>query len=280
MLQELSIKKFAIIDDLHIFFSDGLTILSGETGAGKSIIINAVNLLLGTRAMSRLIRTGAENAELEALFKIDPESRTANAMEKHGFDIIDGLLIRRIISRRNRHRIYINGHISTIQVLSSLTENLASISGQHAHQGLLKADQHLLILDQFGGLTSLRNKVRDSVNKILHQMNALRVLQSKKRGKSEKIEFLEFQKKEIIEAGVKINEDIALEKERIILRNGEALYLAIHRSIENLYSGEGAVVERLVEVHKYLEKVCRIDSRLNQEAEAINSAALHIEDIS
>ena len=183
MLQELSIKKFAIIDDLHIFFSDGLTILSGETGAGKSIIINAVNLLLGTRAMSRLIRTGAENAELEALFKIDPGSQTANVMERHGFDITDGLLIRRIISRRNRHRIYINGHISTIQVLSSVTENLASISGQHAHQALLKTDQHLLILDQFGGLTPLRNKVRDNVNKILHQINALRVLESKKKRK-------------------------------------------------------------------------------------------------
>ena len=105
-------------------------------------------------------------------------------------------------------------------------------------------------------------------------------LSQKKRGNSEKNEFLEFQKKEIIEAGVKINEDIALEKERIILRNGEALYLAIHRSIENLYSGEGAVVERLTEVHKNLGKACGIDSRLNQETEAINSAALQIEDIS
>ena len=108
MLQELSIRNFAIIDDLQISFSDGLTILSGETGAGKSIIINAVNLLLGSRASAKLIRTGAETAELEALFHISPGSKVLEIMEENGLDPSEGLLIRRIISRKNRHKNYIN----------------------------------------------------------------------------------------------------------------------------------------------------------------------------
>ena len=143
MLQELSIKNFAIIDDLQISFSEGLTILSGETGAGKSIILQAVNLLLGSRAGAAMIRSGADAAELEALFVISPESRTAAMMASHGYDPAEGLLIRRIISATDRHRIYVNGRLATIQVLAAITESLASISGQHAHQGLLKEDQHL-----------------------------------------------------------------------------------------------------------------------------------------
>ena len=140
MLQELSIRNFAIINDLQISFSDGLTILSGETGAGKSIIINAVNLLLGSRASAKLIRTGAETAELEALFHIARSSRISVIMEENGLDASEGLLIRRIISKKNRHKNYINGRLSTIQQLNSITGNLASISGQHAHQGLLQEE--------------------------------------------------------------------------------------------------------------------------------------------
>ncbi len=138
MLRELAIKNFAIIDDLKISFSDGLSILSGETGADKSIIINAVNLLLGSRAAAGLIRTGSETAELEALFQITPQSRVAGVMQEHGFDADEGLLIRRIISRSDRHKIYINGRLGTIALLNTITENLASISGQHAHQVMLK----------------------------------------------------------------------------------------------------------------------------------------------
>ena len=152
MLKELFIRNFAIIDDLKISFSDGLTILSGETGAGKSIILNAVNLLLGSRAAADLVRTGAKAAELEALFQIAPDGAVARRMSEQGYDPADGLLIRRIISRSDSNRVYINGRLATIGILTAVTENLASISGQHAHQGLLKEDQHLLIIDQFGGL--------------------------------------------------------------------------------------------------------------------------------
>ena len=167
MLQELSIRQFAIIDDIRIVFEDGLTILSGETGAGKSIIINAVNLLLGSRASEKMIRTGAANAEIEALFRVEPDSPVARSMEAHGFSVSEGLLIRRIISRSDRHRVYIKGRLSTMQVLKTLTQHMASISGQHAHQGLLREEQQLLILDQVGGLLPLRKKVHETFHRLL-----------------------------------------------------------------------------------------------------------------
>ena len=144
MLKELSIRNFAIIDDLQIEFSNGLTVLSGETGAGKSIILNAVNLLLGTRASADLVRTGAETAELEALFRVSPDSTVAGIMTDNGYDPADGLLIRRLISRTDSNRVYVNGRMATISLLNTITENLASISGQHAHQGLLHLARRVL----------------------------------------------------------------------------------------------------------------------------------------
>ena len=279
MLRELSIKNFAIIDDLHICFSDGLTILSGETGAGKSIILNAVNLLLGSRATAQLIRTDAESAELEATFQIAFKSRVSEIMVQHGYNSSEELLIRRIISRNGRHRIYINGRLATIQLLNSITENLASISGQHEHQGLLKEEQQLLILDQFGGLVPLRKQVSKLFHEILPLITELNKLNAIKDRQSEHIELLEFQKKEIIQTSITPGEDSALEKERMRLKNGETLYQAAHDSIEALYNTQGAVVERLVEVRRNLDRVCQIDSELSSAAKGIADTTFQIEDI-
>ena len=132
MLQELSIKNFAIIDDLRIRFADGLTILSGETGAGKSIVINAVNLLLGSRASAKMIRDGNDHAELSALFDVPETSTAASIMAENGYEPENGLLVRRVISSNDRHRIYINDRMATMQMLASITVNLASISGHVA----------------------------------------------------------------------------------------------------------------------------------------------------
>jgi len=279
MLKELSIKNFTIIENLHICFSDGLTILSGETGAGKSIIINAVNLLLGSRASAKLIRTGVETAELEALFKITPESRVFKILDEQGGKASEELLIRRIISRGDRHRIYINGHLATIQMLNQATENLASISGQHAHQGLLKEDLQLMIIDQFGSLTPIRNKIYGFFYEIIPLVQKLRKLNNIRDRQAEHINLLEFQKKEILDASIKPGEDASLEQEKIRLKNGEELYSAVYSSIEDLYSAKGAVVERLVEVKKNLDKATAIDPELTPKAKELSEATFRIEDI-
>ncbi len=279
MLQELSIQNFAIIDDLSIQFSDGLTILSGETGAGKSIIINAFNLLLGSRANAKLIRTGAEKAELEALFDIPPQSRTAEIMAEAGYDASDGLLIQRRIMANERHRIYINGRMATMQVLGRLTENLASISGQHAHQGLLKEDQHLLFLDQFSNLMPLRRSVFEAYHTILPLIKEHERLQTAKNQQNDQLDLLNFQKQEIEAAQIESDEDERLENERNRLKNAETLYQTAHASNEILYDNDGAVIERLDQVKKALAKAAEIDSELGVNVQGIEDALFQIQDV-
>ncbi|WP_373500187.1 DNA repair protein RecN [Desulfococcus sp.] len=279
MLRELSIKNFAIIDDLHIRFDSGFTIMSGETGAGKSIIINAVNLILGSRAAAGWIRTGSETAEIEAFFEIDPNGSAARIMAENDLDPAEGLMIRRIIARNNRHRIYINQHPATIRLLAVISENLACISGQHAHQGLLDEDQHLRILDQFGGLLPLREAVGERFRELAPLIRNLDDLKGKKAHQGEQIELLGFQKQEILAADIQPDEDARLERELIRLKNGEVLYQAVNSGIGELYSTRNAVVERLGEVKKQLEKASRIDPDLAPRVEGIAEATFRIEEI-
>ncbi|QTA78972.1 DNA repair protein [Desulfonema limicola] len=279
MLQDLSIKNFAIIDDLQISFPKGFSILSGETGAGKSIIINAVNLLLGSRVTSGFIRTGAETAELEAFFNISPDSRAALILKENDIDPSEGLLVRRIIAQNNRHKIYINNRLSTSTLLNAVTADMASISGQRAHQGLLDENQHLLILDQFGKLMPLREKTGRIYQDIQPLIQKLNRLNNAKERQAEQIELLEFQKNEILEADIKEKEDAELEKELVLLKNGETLYTAVHSGLEELYNAQNAIVERLTEVKKRLEKACQIDPELDPQVEGLADTTFRIEDI-
>lgn len=279
MLRELSIRNFAIIDDLNIPFSEGLTVLTGETGAGKSIIINAVNLLLGSRATSRLIRTGSESAELEAGFDVKPDGSIAQIMEAQGLDPKEGLIVRRVIARNDRHKVFINGRLSTMQQLTDITENLASISGQHAHQGLLKEDQHLLILDQYGGLLKQREAIFRNVHRILPLVKKLEQLKNQKSRQQDHLELLAFQKKEIQDAGLFLHEDEQLETEKRKLKNSELLCKSIYQVIEILYDGQGSVNERLVEAGKQLDQVSAIDSILAEKSKKISEIVYGLEDI-
>ncbi len=279
MLHEISIRNFAIIEDLTISLKSGLTVLSGETGAGKSIIINAVNLLLGSRASATLIRTGADSAELEALFKIESGSDVAETMKEKGYDPEEGLLIRRIVSRNDRHRIYINGRLATMQVLSTITSNLASISGQHAHQGLLKEDEHLFILDQYGGLLTLRDKYLNRYQELLPLIAREQELLRRQAHQSEQMELLRFQCEEIVSAQISPDEDNELESERLRLKNGQMLYETAQHCISELYGAEGAMFERLGHLGKELAKCAAVDDALNLRAEEMDALAFGVEDL-
>ena len=279
MLQEISIRNFAIIEDLTVHFDPGMTILSGETGAGKSIIINAVNLLLGSRASAALIRTGADSAELEGLFHCAPDSLVAHTMTELGYDPEEGLLVRRIISRNDRHRIYINGRMATMQVLTTITSDLASISGQHAHQGLLKEDQHLDILDQYGDLLPLREKYQACYRRIVPLIQKEAELVRRQGVQTEQMELLRFQRDEIEAADIKPDEDQQLDKERLRLRNSENLLQTVRQCVDLLYSGDGAVVERLGHCGKELARTAQMDDRLQATADQVDSLTYTVEDL-
>ena len=279
MLSELTIKNFAIIDDLTIRFSDGLTILSGETGAGKSIIINAVNLLLGSRASAKMIRTGAETAELEALFHLPENSPARRVLRENGYDEPEELLIRRIISSHNRHKIYINDRLATMQLLSAVTDNLAAISGQHEHQRLLKEFQHLLILDQFAGLMPLRTELSECYHELIPLIQKLNDLKNSRQQQDEHIDLLTFQKQEIDDADIAADEDNRLKEELSRLKHAETLYQTVCHGAETLYSADGAVAERLSEICKSLEKAAGIDAALSQSSETLADIAVRVEDV-
>jgi DNA repair protein RecN (Recombination protein N) len=279
MLRELAIKNFAIIDDLRIQFSSGLSILSGETGAGKSIIINAVNLLLGSRASADLIRSGCDAAEVEAFFEFEKNSVIAEKLATLGHDSGQGLVIRRVISRTDRHRAYVNDRMSTLQVLAEITENLASISGQHAHQGLLKDDQHLLILDQIGGLRKLRDTVGGLFRQIRPLIETLRELEKKHARQDEQIELMKFQEAEIIQAHIREREDEELEAERNRLKNAAQLFQTVHEAIEELYGRQGAVSERIGQIRKELAKNAEIDPSLTPVVQNLEDVIYRLEDV-
>ena len=214
VLAQLTISDFAIINYLEIILTPGLNILTGETGAGKSIIINAVNLILGGRASADLIRSGSNEARVEALFSL-PEHPALRELASQ-FDLpFDGeLLIKRTISREGRNRIMINGSVTTLQMLSRLGALLISISGQHEHQMLLRPDNHLSLLDDFGGLSEERMKLTDSFTQYQALREDLHRHEREIMESEERQDLRRFQLKEIEAAAIKPGEDDLLEEEK------------------------------------------------------------------
>ena len=253
--------------------------MSGETGAGKSIILNAVNLLLGSRASAELVRSGENAAELEALFGIGADSKTANAMRENGFEIEDGLLIRRRISLKDGNRVYINNRLSTNQALVSITENLASISGQHAHQGLLKAEEHLNILDQFAGLLTKRDQVARLYDQLIELIKTQDELVQSRERQAEQMELLRFQENEIKSATLQVGEDEALEAEARRLKHAEVLYGSVYESIERLYGEDRSITAQLAEIRNRLLKSAEIDPALEAPTQSIGDISYRLEDV-
>ncbi|MBF0572671.1 MAG: DNA repair protein RecN [Desulfamplus sp.] len=279
MLIELAIKNFAIIDDIKISFSKGLSILTGETGAGKSIIIEAVNLLLGGRASADLVRSGEKHAELEALFLIEPNSAPARIMKEYDFNPLEGLKIRRIISLNGRHKIFINSQKSTIQTLKLVTENLASISSQHAHQGLLNEENHLDIIDTFAGTWADRKEIQTIYNELVPLVKEISSLKSNIDKIKEENELLRFQIDEIEKADIKPQEDETLEMEKNRLKNGSQIYSIIQSGMNDIYSKDGSVLEKLGSIKADFEKYSQIDKGLGRSAQTLSRAMVELEDL-
>ncbi len=278
MLVQLTISDFAIIRHLEIHFRPGLNILSGETGAGKSIIINAVNLILGERASTDLIRTGSREARVEALFELPPDTILEPLLTEFHIPCDGQVVIKRIISRQGRNRILVNDSLVTLQMLAKLGTKLISISGQHEHQSLLKPDNHLYILDDFGGLTEERRGFGERFEAYLTLKEERRALARQIAQAQEREELARFQMEEIDRSAVQPGEDKALEEERGRLRHAEQLLTTVDDVFQVLYEDETSILGRLARCVRDLEKAAAIDSRLGALKETMDAARLDLEE--
>ena len=279
MLTHLAINDFAIIDALSVSFSGGSNILSGETGAGKSIIINAVNLIVGGRASPDLIRTGADRAVVEALFQVPTESPISTLLADMDIPFNGEVLIKRTISKEGKSRVRINGSLATLHMLSQLGPHLISVSGQNEHQVLLRPDNHLFILDDFGDLTKERLTFTGLYRDYYAYKERLEKLRDDLQKEEEKRELTEFQIQEIEEVKLVPGEDIGLEEERSRLMHAETLMDIVFRGYHTLYEKDESVLSVLSLLTKEMDKGVSMDSNLDHFKKELESVELRVEDL-
>jgi DNA repair protein RecN (Recombination protein N) len=282
MLTHLRITNFALLDDVEIELGPGFNVLTGETGAGKSLLVEAVALLRGGRASAEVVRAGAEEARVEALFE-PPHGPAADALlerlARAGIEPADeGLVVRRVIQKSGRGRVYINSVLSTAAALGDVAGVLIELAGQHEHQTLGDASHHLAILDSFGGHEDERAAMALAHARVETAATALAAATLDERTRVEREEFLRFQLKELNEAELGEGEDERLKLERERLRSAERLLSAARRGEDLLYAREGAVVDELGTLVRELEELGRIDPALGRVGKAVEEARVTLEE--
>jgi DNA repair protein RecN (Recombination protein N) len=278
MLNELHISDFAIIKDLKLSLKPGLNTLTGETGAGKSIIINAMNLLLGGRASSDLIRTGCKEARVGALFAIPEQAGVAEALQEMGYPGDAELLIQRTINREGKNKVFINGTMATLSMLSKLGVMLINISGQHESQVLLRPDNHLFLLDAFGLLSERRDVVNGLYQEAVGAEAEISKLKTAVKAAEANRELANFQAREIDAAGVQMDEDALLDEERSRLQHAEELLTSLTEAYDLIYESNDSVVSKLSQGLKKVSKAAEIDGRLEKVRESLDELQARIED--
>ncbi len=279
MLCDLIIKNFAIVEQLQVNFSPGFNVLTGETGAGKSIIIDAVNLLLGGRARGEVIRTGTDEATVEAVFDIGPGTLLRQRLAEMGLENGSELLVRRIVARNGKNRIFVNGSAIPLAQLRELTPLLVNIYGQHEHQGLQRVDTHLPLLDSYAGCQAELAAYRSAFADKREVADKLQRLELAERERQQRLDMLSFQRQEIAAVDLKEGEDDALEQERLLLQHAGRLSEASNGGYQTLYAKTGAVCENVSSVAETLLQLQQIDPLLGELGESLKTALYSVEDV-
>ena len=279
MLSDLIVRNFAVIRDLEVGFGDGLTIITGETGAGKSILVGAVNLILGARASQEMIRTGADEASVEAQFELTGTPLLAARLAASEVPADGTLVIRRGISRGGRNRIFANGRLISLQQLHELMLGVISVSGQHEHQLLLDPSVHLDLLDRFAATagqlaeTGRRYHAWQAARAAWQQFRKLR------EERAQQLEFLKFQLQELEAAQLQPDEDLQLARERTLLQHAATLHAAATGAHRLLYSDAHAILGALDAVTTQVDTLCAIDSRQAPLKENLEQARIYLEEL-
>ena len=279
MLQELKISKFAIIENLSVEFHPGLNVLTGETGAGKSIILDALNLILGGRADTDSIRSGETSATVEAgLLVTDP--KTLQLIQDQGFEVEEGrVFIKRTITSNGKNRAHLNNSSITVAALSEIGNRLVDVHGQHDHQSLLHPETHIDVLDAYGKLMEQRNRFSGRFAEVQKKQQELKKIVSSQSDRLQRQDLLNFQVHEIDQAQLTVGEDDALLNEKNKLSHAEKLHQAVESALNVLRDAEGSLLERLGAVNHELAPLPEIDPTLEDRLKRGQTAYYELEEL-
>ncbi len=278
MLCELRIRNLAVIDEVAVTFSPGLNVLTGETGAGKSILIDALLLVLGARSSEELMRSGAEETVVEAAFDPDPAPGVRRVLEAEGIPAEPGevLVLRRHLSRDGKSKAYANGRLTSAATLRALAESLVDVHGQHTGQPLLDPRRHGELLDAYAGVGEQLLEYRDRFTRWQATRREAEKLRLAERDRAQRLDLLQFQRREIESAGLSPGEEEELAAEQVRLANHERIFAAVEQAYAGLEEADGAALERLAALAAGLREVARIDPRLREVLEALETGTVHL----
>lgn len=280
MLRLLRIRNLALIKELEIEFGPGLNLLTGETGSGKSILVDALGLLLGERSSQEMIRSDCDTAVLEGVFEIDRCPQVVAALAESGFEPEDGcLLIRREISLSGRNRVLVNNHLATVSLLKSLGDKLADIHGQQDQRSLLDLSTHLEWLDDFGGNAALLEEVRARYRSLRETARQLASMEGSEQERLRRIDILQFQIDEIRSVSPQEGEEELLETERNILSNRERILSLATEAYTLLYESESSILREISRLERIFSELERYDRSLAAHRETLQDCRYKLEDV-